>query len=130
MPTHKPEWLRDLFPWEQQALVVNGRSMAFLDEGARDARPVLLLSGNPTWGFLYRDFVRPLVDGGYRVIAPDWIGAGYSDHPRNDASLTFAHHIADLVSLIDQLDLAASSSWARTGAARRAWALRSSASKR
>src|SRR5439155_25081674 len=105
MPTHKPEWLRDLFPWEQHALVVNGRSMAFLDEGARDARPVLLLSGNPTWGFLYRDFVRPLVDGGYRVIAPDWIGAGYSDHPRVDAALTFAHHIADLVSLLDQLDL-------------------------
>ena len=85
--------------------MVNGRSMAFLDEGARDARPVLLLSGNPTWGFLYRDFVRPLVDGGYRVIAPDWIGAGYSDHPRVDAALTFAHHIADLVSLLDQLDL-------------------------
>jgi pimeloyl-ACP methyl ester carboxylesterase len=105
MPTHKPEWLRDLFPWEQHALVVNGRSMAFLDEGARDARPVLLLSGNPTWGFLYRDFVRPLVDGGYRVIALDWIGAGHSDHPRVDAALTFAHHIADLVSLVDQLDL-------------------------
>jgi haloalkane dehalogenase len=105
MPTHKPEWLRDLFPWEQHALVVNGRSMTFIDEGARDARPVLLLSGNPTWGFLYRDFVRPLVDGGYRVIVPDWIGAGYSDHPRVDAALTFAHHIADLVSLLDQLDL-------------------------
>jgi haloalkane dehalogenase len=79
--------------------------MAFIDEGERAARPVLLLSGNPTWGYLYRDFVPPLVSAGYRVIAPDWIGAGYSDHPRVDAALTLAHHIADLVSLLDQLDL-------------------------
>ena len=79
--------------------------MAYIDEGPRDGRPVLLLSGNPTWGFLYRDFVAPLTDAGYRAIAPDWIGAGYSDHPRVDAALTFAHHIADLVALVDQLAL-------------------------
>jgi pimeloyl-ACP methyl ester carboxylesterase len=101
----KPVWLKELFPWEQKSLRVNGRSMAYVDEGARDGRPVLLLHGNPTWGFLYRDFVTPLVRAGYRVIVPDWIGSGYSDHPRIDASLTLAHHVADLVSLIDQLEL-------------------------
>lgn len=101
----KPTWLEPLFPWTQREARVNGRSMAYIDEGDRSGRPVLLLSGNPTWGFLYRDFVAPLTKAGYRVIAPDWIGAGYSDHPRVDAGLTFAHHIADLVSLIDQLDL-------------------------
>ena len=101
----KPEWLAELFPWEQHSLVVNGRKMSYIDEGPRDGIPVLLLSGNPTWGFLYRDFVEPLSGAGYRTIAPDWVGAGYSDHPRLDSALTFAHHIADLVSLIDQLDL-------------------------
>jgi len=101
----KPDWLTKLFPFEQRSLVVNGRRMSYIDEGDPKARPVLLLSGNPTWGFLYRDFVAPLTRAGYRAIAPDWIGAGYSDHPRIDAALTFAHHIADLVSLIDQLDL-------------------------
>jgi haloalkane dehalogenase len=101
----KPAWLDELFPWEQHSLVVNGRRMAFIDEGDRSARPILLLSGNPTWGYLYRDFVPILTAAGYRVIAPDWIGAGYSDHPRVDAALTLAHHIADLVSLLDQLDL-------------------------
>jgi pimeloyl-ACP methyl ester carboxylesterase len=101
----KPAWLAPLFPWEQRSCVVNGRTMAYIDEGDRGGRPVLLLSGNPTWGFLYRDFIRPLAAAGYRPIAPDWVGAGYSDHPRVDAALTFAHHIADLVSLIDQLDL-------------------------
>lgn len=101
----KPEWLKPLFPWEQKALTVNGRTMAYIDEGDQDARPVLLLSGNPTWGFLYRDFIDPLTRAGYRAIAPDWIGAGYSDHPRLDRALTLAHHIADLVSLLDQLNL-------------------------
>ena len=101
----KPEWLKPLFPWEQRALTVNGRTMAYVDEGNPKGRPVLLLSGNPTWGFLYRDFIGPLVEAGYRAIVPDWVGAGYSDHPRVDAALTMAHHIADLVSLMDQLRL-------------------------
>ena len=44
----KPPWLQALFPWEHQALRVNGRTMAYLDEGPAEARPVLLLHGNPT----------------------------------------------------------------------------------
>lgn len=101
----KPDWLEPLFPWEQKYLNVNGRNMAYIDEGNPGGRPVLLISGNPTWGFLYRDFIKPLTDAGYRAIAPDWVGAGYSDHPRIDSRLTLAHHIADLVSLMDQLEL-------------------------
>jgi haloalkane dehalogenase len=101
----KPAWLERIIPYEQRALVVNGRTMAYVDEGPPDGRPVLLLSGNPTWGYLYRDFFAPLAGAGYRAIAPDWIGAGYSDHPRVDAALTLAHHVADLVSLLDQLEL-------------------------
>ncbi len=101
----KPGWLRDIFPYRQHSLIVNGRRMAYVDEGDAASLPVLLLSGNPTWGFLYRDFFEPLREAGYRALAPDWVGAGYSDHPRLDASLTMAHHVADLVSLIDQLDL-------------------------
>ncbi len=101
----KPKWLEPMFPWEQKSVTVNGRNMAYIDEGPSGGRPILLLSGNPTWGFLYRDFIAPLTAASYRAIAPDWVGAGYSDHPRVDAALTLAHHIADLVSLIDQLDL-------------------------
>lgn len=101
----KPAWLKPLYPWEQHTITVSGRTMAYIDEGDPEARPVLLLSGNPTWSFLYRDFIGPLTQAGYRAIAPDWVGAGYSDHPHVDAALTFAHHIADLVSLMDQLHL-------------------------
>lgn len=101
----KPDWLKPLYPWQQHAITVNGRTMAYIDEGEPNGRPVLLLHGNPTWGFLYRDFIGPLTQAGYRAIAPDWVGAGYSEHPRVDAALTMAHHIADLVSLMDQLQL-------------------------
>ena len=94
-----PDWLEPLFPWRRQAIVVIGRRMACIDEGPRGGRPVLLLSGNPTWGFFYRDFIEPLTAAGYRAIAPDWVGAGYSDHPPHDASLTFVHHVADLGTL-------------------------------
>src|ERR1700722_14598601 len=81
----KPDWLEPLFPWEQRSIVVNGRRMASIDEGAPGGRAVLLLSGNPTWGFLYRDFIGPLTAAGYRAISPDWVGTGYSDHPRVDS---------------------------------------------
>jgi len=101
----KPEWLRQMYPWEQRELTVNGQRMAYVDEGPESAPPVLLLHGNPTWGFLYRDFVEPLKGAGYRVIVPDCIGAGYSSKPRHDGCYSIARHIADLVSLIDQLQL-------------------------
>ncbi len=101
----KPDWLRAVFPWEQRVITVNGRTMAYVDEGDPGARPVLLLHGNPTWGFLYRYFIPPLTEAGYRVIVPDWVGAGYSDKPRVDSALTMPHHIADLVALMEQLRL-------------------------
>lgn len=101
----KPAWLEALYPWTAKSIAVNGRRMAYLDEGSPTARPVLLLHGNPTWSFLYRDFVNPLVEAGYRVIAPDGIGSGYSEKPRLDSAYSLAHHIADLVALIDGLDL-------------------------
>ena len=101
----RPAWLEELFPFEQHSVMVNGRRMAYIDEGERTGRPVLLLHGNPAWAFLYRDFIEPLKAAGYRVIAPDCIGSGYSDKPRIDTAYSLAHHIADLVALIDHLDL-------------------------
>jgi haloalkane dehalogenase len=100
-----PDWLRELYPWVQQQVVVNGRRMAYLDEGDPAATPVILLHGNPNWSFLYRFMVGPLVEAGYRVIAPDWIGSGNSDKPSMDAAYSLAHHIADLVALMDALEL-------------------------
>ena len=82
---------------------VNGWRMHYVDEGAGD--PVVLLHGNPTWGFLYRDFVAPLTAAGYRVIIPDMIGFGRSEQPAREQAHSLDGHIANLTALLRGLDL-------------------------
>ena len=65
----------------------------YLDEGRRDAPPVLLMHGEPTWSYLYRNFVGPLVAAGHRVIAPDLIGFGKSDKPAARSHYTYERHV-------------------------------------
>ena len=77
--------------------------MHYVDEGAGD--PVVLLHGNPTWGFLYRDFVAPLTAAGYRVIIPDMIGFGLSEKPAREQAHSLDGHIANLTALLRGLDL-------------------------
>lgn len=77
--------------------------MHYIDEG--QGNPVVLLHGNPTWGFLYRDVIGPLVKSGRRVIVPDMIGFGLSEKPARESALTLDGHIANLTALIRQLDL-------------------------
>lgn len=68
--------------------------MAYLDEGPRGGDPVVLLHGEPTWSYLFRTMIEPLVDAGHRVIAPDLIGCGRSDKPTRREDHTFARHVA------------------------------------
>ncbi|MEZ5232688.1 MAG: alpha/beta fold hydrolase [Acidimicrobiales bacterium] len=84
---------------------VNGRRMHYIDEGQPDAPPVLLLHGNPTWGYLWRDTIPPLLQAGFRVIVPDQIGLGLSEHPHVAAAHSIEQHAANLVALVDRLDL-------------------------
>jgi haloalkane dehalogenase len=65
----------------------------FVDEGPRDAAPVLLLHGNPSWSYLHRHMIRGLADLGHRVIALDLIGHGRSDKPAARADYTLAGHV-------------------------------------
>jgi haloalkane dehalogenase len=79
--------------------------MHYVDEGPRDGKPVVMLHGNPTWGYLYRNFIGPLVEAGHRAIVPDHLGFGRSDKP-DDASLyTIDRHALRLEALIESLDL-------------------------
>ncbi len=66
----------------------------YLDEGDRNAPPVLLLHGEPSWSFLYRKMIPILVDAGFRVLAPDLIGFGKSDKPDDPGLFTYAHHVS------------------------------------
>ena len=68
--------------------------MAFIDEGRRDAPPVLMLHGMPTWSFLYRKLIRPIAQAGFRAIAVDHIGFGRSDKPADRAHYTYDRHVA------------------------------------
>lgn len=65
-----------------------------VDEGPRDAPPVLLMHGEPSWSFLYRKFIPPLVAAGHRVVAPDLIGFGKSDKPADREDYTYERHVA------------------------------------
>jgi len=65
----------------------------YVDEGPRDASPVLMLHGEPSWSFLYRKMISGLVAKGHRAIAPDLIGFGKSDKPTEQSDYTFERHV-------------------------------------
>ena len=80
--------------------------VAYLDEGPRDGQPVLLMHGEPSWSFLYRKMVPPLVAAGYRVVVPDLVGFGRSDKPTKVDDYTYARHVEWMrQALLDQLGL-------------------------
>ncbi len=80
--------------------------MAFVDEGPPDGDVVLLLHGEPSWSYLYRFMIPPLVDAGHRVIAPDLVGFGRSDKPVDRADHSYAAHVEWLRELLlDRLGL-------------------------
>ena len=66
----------------------------YIDEGPRDAAPVLLMHGEPSWSYLYRKFVPALTANGHRVVAPDLIGFGKSDKPAARTDYTYERHVA------------------------------------
>jgi haloalkane dehalogenase len=102
-PLSLPSAVRAKWPYRPQFARVNGWRMHYVDEGAGD--PVVLLHGNPTWGFLYRDFVGPLTRAGHRVIIPDMIGFGLSEKPTHEDAHSLDGHIANLTGLLRGLDL-------------------------
>jgi haloalkane dehalogenase len=67
--------------------------LAYVDEGPRDGAPVLLMHGEPSWSYLYRKIIPPLVAKGRRVLAPDLIGFGRSDKPAARTDYTYARHV-------------------------------------
>jgi haloalkane dehalogenase len=78
----------------------------YVDEGPRDAPPVLLLHGEPSWSYLYRHMIPPLAAAGHRVIAPDLVGFGRSDKPASQDDFTYARLVGWMSqALFDRLDL-------------------------
>ncbi len=93
------------YPFSPNFIDVAGLRMHYIDEGPRDANPILLLHGEPSWSYLYRHMIPLLAEAGHRVIAPDLIGFGKSDKPKNQSDYSAANHVAWLRVLVDELDL-------------------------
>lgn len=72
----------------------------YLDEGPANAAAILLLHGEPSWSFLYRHVIPPLVAAGHRVIVPDQVGFGRSDKPVETSAYTYARHVEWMSSLV------------------------------
>jgi haloalkane dehalogenase len=97
-----PSWIpADLYPFSSRFADVAGARVDYLDEG--DGPPLLLLHGNPTWSFLYRDVVKGLRDR-FRCIAVDHPGFGLSQ-PQPGYRFTPAEHADVLEQLVLALDL-------------------------
>ncbi len=91
------------YPFTGHTLDLNGLSYHYLDEG--QGPPVVMVHGNPSWSFYYRNLVMAL-SGSYRCIVPDHIGCGLSDKPGDDRyDYTLAQRVADLECLLDSLAL-------------------------
>ena len=90
------------FPSEKKKLTVDGQTMAYVEVGEGD--PIVLLHGNPTSSYLWRNII-PHLSGLGRCIAPDLIGMGDSDKLPNPGaeSYRFVEHRHYLDGLLDHL---------------------------
>ncbi len=89
------------YPFEPQTLDIDGQAMSYLDIG--EGMPVVMIHGNPSWSYLYRNLVSTLKDR-YRCIVPDHIGCGLSAKPQNYPYL-LKNHIDNLEALLDHLQI-------------------------
>lgn len=94
------------FPFESHYLELrDGVRVHYLDEGDKDAPVVFLLHGEPTWCYLFRHMIEPIVKAGFRVVAPDLIGFGKSDKPLDPAAYSYAGQVAWMREWMEALDL-------------------------
>lgn len=93
------------FPFTPHYVELGELRMHYIDEGPREAPPVLLLHGEPSWSYLYRHMIPPLAAAGHRVVVPDLIGFGRSDKPVRKSDYSYAQHVAWMQAFIAQLDL-------------------------
>ncbi len=99
-----PEWLAPLYPFAPRSfLTPRSAYLSYVDVGPRSDEAVLMLHGNPTWSFFYRDLIQELSPQ-FRCIAPDHIGMGLSEKPSN-YDYRLATRIADIEALVASLGL-------------------------
>ena len=93
------------YPYEANYMMIDGLRIHYLDEGPKDADPIFLLHGEPTWSYLFRKMIPVLVNEGHRVIVPDCVGFGKSDKYISKHDYSYKHHVDVMKELIQRLDL-------------------------
>ncbi|GAA1911041.1 haloalkane dehalogenase [Nocardioides marmoribigeumensis] len=84
---------------------VDGLRLHHVDEGPRDAAPVLMLHGEPSWSYLYRHMVPVFAGAGLRAVAPDLVGFGRSDKPTVRSAYSYQAHVDWMASWLEAVDL-------------------------
>jgi haloalkane dehalogenase len=102
-PPPIPDWLGNQLPFARSSVDVGGWRMHVMSAG--DGPAVLLLHGNPTWGFLWRRVAAALGDHRLRLVIPDLVGLGLSDKPRDARLHTIDGHALWLERLVEALAL-------------------------
>jgi haloalkane dehalogenase len=103
-PDDRFENLKD-YPFKPNYMVIDGLRIHYLDEGPKDADPILLLHGEPAWSYLFRKMIPVLTAQGHRVIVPDCVGFGKSDKFISKYDYSYKHHIDVMKELVETLDL-------------------------
>jgi cis-3-alkyl-4-acyloxetan-2-one decarboxylase len=93
------------FPFMPRYLRAEDLTLHYVDEGPRDAQPLLFAHGNPTWSYLWRQPIAELSERGHRCVAFDHMGFGRSDKPPHMAVYSLQAHVDNALALIDGLDL-------------------------
>jgi haloalkane dehalogenase len=93
------------YGFEPHYVEVGELRVHYVDEGPRDGAVVLCLHGEPSWSYLYRKMIPPLVGAGLRVVAPDLVGFGRSDKPAAREDYTYQRHVDWMAGFLDALGL-------------------------
>lgn len=97
MSTLLPPDISAIYPFSPNFFETEGGRIHYVDTGSGERGNVILLHGNPSWSFLWRDLIKELSSQGFRCIAPDHLGMGLSDKPQKFL------HLADRIAHIEAL---------------------------
>ncbi|MGH2688415.1 MAG: haloalkane dehalogenase [Actinomycetota bacterium] len=95
----------DRFPYEPRYLDADGQRVHYVDEGPAGAPPVLLVHGWPSWSYLWRNVIPPLLTARRRVVAADLFGFGRSDKPASREDVAVGDQVRCLRCLVSTLGL-------------------------
>jgi haloalkane dehalogenase len=101
-PDERFEWLPG-YDFEPHYAEVDGLRLHYVDEG--EGRPIVCFHGEPTWAYLYRKMLGPLLESGHRLVCPDLAGFGRSDKPTDRGWYSYDRHVELVTELLGGLDL-------------------------